>query len=142
MITPTIKILQNNSFHALSIHTGIVYRTLEKRIFNRMIAEGIIEGYNTTDIAGKSVYDVFESCGIWDVRMIDILFEEYNHNDRSVDVLVETLKEVYFWGIDGDCPDCGLKVEFTDTDWNEQGQLIDLKECANCNYQTSEINED
>jgi hypothetical protein len=137
MERPTIKILQNNSFHALSIHTGIVYRTLEKRIFNRMIAEGIIEGYNTTDVAGKSVYDVFKSCGLEDYEMVSILFD----NNRKVIGFTEILKEVYFWGIDGDCPDCGLKVEFTDTDWNEQGQLIDLKECANCNYQTSELNE-
>jgi Zn ribbon nucleic-acid-binding protein len=138
MITPTIKILQNNSFHALSIHTGIVYRTLEKRIFNRMIAEGIIEGYNTTDIAGKSVYDVFQSCGLNKYQIAYTLFEKI----KGTITLTEILKEVYFWGIDGDCPDCGLKVEFTDTDWNEQGQLIDLKECANCNYQTNEINED
>jgi Zn ribbon nucleic-acid-binding protein len=138
MITPTIKILQNNSFHALSIHTGIVYRTLEKRIFNRMIAEGIIEGYNTTDVAGKSVCDVFQSCGIGGVDMAMLLFED----SKYLFNLITILQEVYFWGIDGDCPDCGLKVEFTDTDWNEQGKLIDLKECANCNYQTSEINED
>jgi hypothetical protein len=137
MEIPTIKILQNNSFHALSIHTGIVYRTLEKRIFNRMIDEGIIEGYNTTDIAGKSVYDVFESCGIVDCDIQYILLD----NIKGYVKLNEILKEVYFWGIDGDCPDCGLKVEFTETDWNEEGQLIDLKECGNCNYQTSELNE-
>ena len=138
MEIPTIKILQNNSFHALSIHTGIAYRTLEKRIFNRMIAEGIIEGYNTTDVAGKSIVSVFESCGLHDYELSGILFNDY----RNLKQLTEILKEVYFWGIDGDCPDCGLKVEFTETDWNEEGQLIDLKECANCNYQTSEINED
>jgi hypothetical protein len=137
MEIPTIKILQNNSFHALSIHTGIAYRTLEKRIFNRMIAEGIIEGYNTTDVAGKSVYDVFQSCGIRGVDMAMLLFED----SKYLFNLIKILQEVYFWGIDGDCPDCGLKVEFTETDWNEHGQLIDLKECANCNYQTSELNE-
>ena len=134
----TIKILQNNSFHALSIQTGIAYRTLEKRIFNRMIAENILGGYNETEVAGKSIYDVFKSCGLKDYEMIFILFD----SQKKTKELTEILKEVYFWGIDGDCPDCGLKVEFTDTDWNEEGQLIDLKECANCNYQTSEINED
>ena len=135
METPTIKILQNNSFHALSIQTGIAYRTLEKRIFNRMIAENILDGYNTTEVAGQSVYDVFKSCGLQFYEMTDILFKDY----KGVKQLTEILKEVYFWGINGECPDCGCEVRTEDTDFNEKGQPINLKECVNCSFTDSEV---
>ena len=132
----TIKILQNDAYHALSIQTGIAYRTLEKRIFNRMIAEGILEGYNTTDVAGKSVYDVFKSCGLGSIEMLKTLFEErYNEPWK----IPEILKEIYFWGINGGCPDCGCEVKVVDTDWNELGKLINLKECVNCTFTDSGV---
>ena len=135
MKTPTIKILQNNSFHALSIQTGIAYRTLEKRIFNRMIAENILGGYNETEVAGKSIYDVFKSCGLKDYEMIFILFD----SQKKTKELTEILKEVYFWGINGECPDCGCEVRVEDTDWNELAQPINLKECVNCSFTDSEV---
>ena len=131
----TIKILQNDAYHALSIQTGIAYRTLEKRIFNRMIAEGILEGYNTTDVAGKSVYDVFKSCGLEFYEMTDMLFKDY----KGVKQLTEILKEIYFWGINGECPDCGCEVKVVDTDWNDKGKLINLKECVNCSFTDSGV---
>ena len=135
MEIPTIKILQNNSFHALSIQTGIAYRTLEKRIFNRMIAENILGGYNETEVAGQSVYDVFKSCGLNKYQMTYTLFE----NIKDTITLTEILKEVYFWGINGECPDCGCEVRVEDTDWNELAQPINLKECVNCSFTDSEL---
>ncbi len=123
-----IRLLKNKDFVSTAITTGFKHEDLERRIFNRMIAENILYGYNDKEVAGQSVSSVFVSSGYTSEEMIDVLF----NNHQNVSELQEFLKNVMFWGVDDDCINCGCETEVVEYDYTSQGKLVNINKCTNC----------
>lgn len=126
-VVTEIRLLQNDAYGATAKATGLAYDIIERRIFNRMIAENILYGYDDKEAAGKSVSDIFIENGYTVEQMINILFNDC----RNVSEVPEFLNGVTFWGVDNDCPNCGCETELVDNDYTEGGEPIDITKCTN-----------
>lgn len=134
-----IRILHNDAYSATAKATGLAYDVIERRIFNRMIAENILYGYDDKEAAGKSVSDIFIGNGYTVEEMINILFNDC----RNVSEVPEFLNGVMFWGVDNDCPNCGCEVKVVDYDYTDDGQPTEITKCTNseCEHRDEKISD-
>lgn len=126
-----IQIKKDDTFHVLSIATGISYPVLENKILTGLINEGIIDG--DLDDAGFCLLSRSTQSGYLIKDVEELLFPGEEPNTE----IQELLMDLIFWGMEEHgCPDCGCEIQTTE-DWLH-GVSWKEYDCTNCEYSSSD----
>ncbi len=136
-----ITLLKNDAFRVLLEVTGMTTMELEKRIFDTMVKEELIE-LDDFDLVNKSVWEIFNEIDCNTIWVKGLLFNDIETNEN----IFELLKSIYFFG-DGTnhpCEECGCEmIEERDgcngkywSEWECENPYCDNKETDEPDWDT------